>query len=161
MKANHLSSWEQEEYLLNERTPQMLRHLAECPECRDAVAHLQQTIGMFRSAAVEYSALSLATHPQQALATDRRPAAFFSLRWAFAGLVPLLLLVLALLPLHISTPMKVHPAAPISDDALLEQVDEQLSVAVPSSMELLTHLVSADSRNAGQPGARSSIVQSN
>ena len=35
-------------------------------------------------------------------------------------------------------------AAQISDDALLEQVDEQVSVAVPSSMESLTHLVSAD-----------------
>ena len=37
MKTNHLSPWEQEEYVLNQRTPEMLRHLTECAGCRAAV----------------------------------------------------------------------------------------------------------------------------
>ena len=67
------------------------------------------------------------------------------LRWAVAAVLPLLLLVFALLSLHLSSPRPVHPAAEISDDALLEQVDQQVSVAVPSSMESLTHLVTTES----------------
>jgi hypothetical protein len=56
--------------------------------------------------------------------------------------------VLALLSFHPATPRPAQSAAvAISDDALLEQVDEQLSVAVPSSMESLTHLVSTESSN--------------
>ena len=34
MKINHLSPWEQEEYVLGQRTPEMLRHLTECAGCR-------------------------------------------------------------------------------------------------------------------------------
>jgi hypothetical protein len=93
------------------------------------------------------------------------------MRWAFAAAIPLVLLLLALLPLrlfHISSPQTTHPAvqisvAQISDDALLEQVDEQVSVAVPSSMESLTHLVSADKNSGAASAAAGSkhIVQNN
>ena len=72
--------------------------------------------------------------------------------------------VLALLPFHFSTsPRVAHPASQISDDALLEQVDEQVSVAVPSSMESLTHLVSTQNSAgsaAAAPGSKH-IVQTN
>lgn len=160
MKTNHLSDWQQEEYLLDQDlfaqgSPQMLRHLAECSECRDSIAHLERTIGLFRTTAVEYSALSLAGRPRQTFPGRQAPLAAF--RWAFAALVPLLLLVLAMMPMHLSPPKVVPTNAPMSDDALLEQVDEQLSVAVPSSMESLTHLVTTESGN----GERSKpIVQS-
>jgi anti-sigma factor RsiW len=144
MKTTHLTDWEQEEYLLGERTPQMLRHLAECGDCRGTVERMQHGVALFRSAAVEWSTESLATRPQQLqIIPDRRLPV---LRWALAAAIPLVILLLALLPLRLSSPRAVHPAAAaaISDDALLDQVDEQLSVAVPSSMESLTHLVSAD-----------------
>ena len=51
----------------------------------------------------------------------------------------------------------------MSDDALLEQVDEQLSVTVPASMESLTHLVSTESSSGADADARGSkpIVQTN
>jgi hypothetical protein len=90
-----------------------------------------------------------------------------ALRWGLAAAIPLVLLLLALLPLHLfhlSSPQATRPAvqisaAQISDDALLEQVDEQVSVTVPSSMESLTHLVSTDNTKAAAGSKH--IVQTN
>jgi hypothetical protein len=148
--TNHLSAWEQEEYVLDQRTPQMLRHLSECAGCRAAVARLDQGVALFRGAAVEWSTECLASRPQrlQIVSGRRLPA----LRWAVAAALPVLLLVLGLLPFHFSNPGPAQPVAQISDDALLDQVDEQLSVAVPSSMESLTHLVSTESSNKSTQG---------
>ena len=163
MKTNHLSTWEQEEYVIDRPTPQTLRHLAECAGCRAAVERLQYGVAAFRSAAVEWSSESLAARPQQLTmaAARRRPVA--ALRWAMAAVVPLVLLVLVLLPLHWSSPRPAHPTASMSDDALLEQVDEQLSVTVPASMESLTHLVSTESSSGTDSDARGGkpIVQTN
>jgi hypothetical protein len=163
MKTNHLSPWEQEEYVLNQRTPEMLRHLTECAGCRAAVARLEHGVAIFRSAAVEWSSECLATRPQQ-LNTARRGFPVLALRWAVAAVLPVLLLVFALVSFHPSSPRPVQRAADISDDALLEQVDQQLSVAVPSSMESLTNLVTTETRNGSvATSARGSkhIVQTN
>jgi anti-sigma factor RsiW len=173
MKTYHLSAWEQEEYVLNQGTeqqsPQVLRHLAECAACRSAVAQLEHGVAVFRSAAVEWSSECLATRPQQLQSVPLRKFSIALMRWGFAASVPLVLLLLALLPLHLfhlSTPQITRPAvqisaAQISDDALLEQVDEQVSVAVPSSMESLTHLVSADNSSGTATAGSKHIVQTN
>jgi anti-sigma factor RsiW len=173
MKTDHLSAREQEEYILNQGTeqqsPQVLRHLAECVACRAEVARLEHGVTIFRSAAVEWSSQCLATRPQQPQSVPLRKLPIIAMRWGFAAAVPLVLLLLALLPLHLfhlSTPQTTHPAvqisaAQISDDALLEQVDEQVSVAVPSSMESLTHLVSADNTSGTATAGSKHIVQTN
>ncbi len=153
MKTSHLTTWEQEEYLINPRAPQLLRHLAECAECRAAVEPLEHGVGIFRHAAVEWSEQTLATRPQPRLTARTRGLPVYALRWAFAAVVPLLLLVLALVPFHLSNSRPPQPADAISDDALLDQVDQQLSVAVPLSMESLTHLVSADSGSSSGTAA--------
>ena len=99
MKTTHLSPWEQEEYVIDRPTPQMLRHLSECAECRGAVEGLQRSTAVFRSAAMEWSAESLAARPRQLLATGaRRPVT--ALRWAIAAVLPLVLMVLVFLGLH-------------------------------------------------------------
>ena len=61
----------------------------------------------------------------------------------------------------ITLPPGVAPTG--SDDALLDQVDEQVSVAVPSSMESLTHLVSTGSNSSAASSERGSrhLVQTN
>jgi anti-sigma factor RsiW len=168
MKTDHLSAWEQEEYILNQGTepqsPQVLRHLVECAPCRAEVARLEHGIAAFRSAGVEWSSQCLATRPQQLQSVSLRKLSISFMRWGFAAAVPLVLLLLALHLLHFSSPQTTHPAvqisaAQISDDALLEQVDEQVSVAVPSSMESLTHLVSADNSTATAGSKR--IAQTN
>jgi anti-sigma factor RsiW len=173
MKTDHLSAWEQEEYILNQGTeqqsPQVLRHLAECSACRAEVARLEHGVAIFRSAAVEWSSQCLATRPQQLQTVSLRRFSISAVRWAFAAVVPLVLLLLALLPLHLfhlSSPQVTRPvvqisAAQISDDALLEQVDEQVSVAVPSSMESLTHLVSADNSSGTATAGSKHFVQTN
>jgi hypothetical protein len=155
MNTTHLSPWEQEECIIDRPTPQMLRHLSECAECRGAVEGLERSAAIFRSAAMEWSAASLAARPRQLLVATgaRRPVA--ALRWAIAVALPVVLTVLVFLGLHHGA----RPNGPVAvinttsteanneanrDDALLEQVDEQLSVAVPASMESLTHLVSTE-----------------
>jgi hypothetical protein len=151
MNANHLSVWEQEEYILQQSADQRtLRHLEECAQCRDSVARLEDGLAIFRGAAMKWSAECLEARPApRHFVSEQRPSNF---RWAFAAVIPLVLLLLALLPLHLSTPPPSRPAAQMSDDALLEQVDEQVSVTVPSSMESLTHLVSAGT-DAGDTGS--------
>ncbi len=156
MKTTHLSPWEQEECVIERPTPQMLRHLNECAECRGAVLSLQNSAAIFRSAALVWSAETLAARPRPLLSPEgaRRPVP--ALRWVFAAVLPLVLLVLVFLGLHPSRRLlrpvvAVHTAN--TDDALLEQVDEQLSVAVPASMESLTHLVSTD----GSSGAGGNV----
>jgi anti-sigma factor RsiW len=159
MNTDHLSAWEQEEYLLDQRTPQMLRHLTECAECRAAVERLDRGVAGFRTAAMAWSSECLAARPQQQQFVPVRRMPAIALRWSVAALIPLVLLILALVPFHVSTPPQ--PVAQISDDALLDQVDEQVSVAVPSSMESLTHLVSTQSSSGAVTSAPGSkhIVQ--
>ena len=161
MNSNHLSAWEQEEYVLDQRTPQMLRHLTECDQCRAAVAQLEHGLGVYCKAAVQWSAESLATRPQQFITARRQP--ILSLRWAMAAIIPIVLVLIALLPFRASSPRPAQPAAQIrndaGDDALLDQVDAQISAAVPSSMESLTHLVSTSNGTAAKGSKQ--IVQSN
>jgi hypothetical protein len=159
MNSNHLSAWEQEEYVIEQRTPEMLRHLTECAHCRAAVEELEQSLIGFRTAAMQLSSQCLAERPQRHFVVSARQLPPY--RWAFAALIPLLLLILVLLPFHRSTPSR--PVAHMSDDALLDQVDEQVSVAVPSSMESLTHLVSTGSASRGDTSAPGSkrLVQNN
>jgi predicted anti-sigma-YlaC factor YlaD len=164
MNTNHLSAWEQDEYILTQGTdlqaPQMIRHLAECAECRAAVERLEHGVGIFRSAAVEWSSQCLATRAQQPYAVSVRRFPVVAMRWALAA-IPLVLLALVLFSLHVPSPHAAQPLQQMSDDALLDQVDEQVSVAVPSSMESLTHLVSTQSSaNAAAQGAKH-IVQTN
>jgi anti-sigma factor RsiW len=158
--TNHLSAWEQEEYVLDQRTPQMLHHLADCADCRAAVAQLEHGVAVFRNAAVDWSAECLAARPRQLQFAAMRRLSTPAIRWAIAAVVPLvLLLLLALIPVHYSRP--AHPTAQITDDALLEQVDEQVSVAVPSSMESLTHLVSTESSSGAAASGSKHVVQTN
>jgi anti-sigma factor RsiW len=168
MKTDHLSAWEQEEYILNQgaeqQDPQVLRHLAECGDCRAEVARLEHGVAIFRSAAVDWSSHCLATRPQQLQSVPLKRFSMAAMRWGLAAAVPLVLLLLALHIYHLSGPAITRPAvqisaAQISDDALLEQVDEQVSVAVPSSMESLTHLVSA--HNSSAAAGSKHIVQTN
>lgn len=174
MKTTHLSPWEQEECIIDRPTPQMLRHLNECEACRGAVEDLERSTASFRVAAVQWTGESLAARPWQLLATAgaRRPV--IALRWAIAAVLPVVLTVLVFLGLH-AGPRSTRPVAAINsasteankeanrDDALLEQVDEQLSVAVPASMESLTHLVSTESGSGADVGARGGkpVVQTN
>jgi hypothetical protein len=106
MNTNHLSAWEQEEYVLQQKADQQkLHHLGECAQCRDAVERLEHGLAIFRGAAMKWSSECLAARPVQLQpVSGRRP---HLLRWAVAAMVPLLLLLLALSSLHLSAPRPV------------------------------------------------------
>jgi predicted anti-sigma-YlaC factor YlaD len=150
MNEQHLSAFEQEEYILGQQTPEMVRHLANCAHCRAAVSHVEDGLAAFRSAAVDWSEAAASTRSWH-MPSATRFLPVTAMRWAVAGVLPVILMVLALLAFHTPAPRSTQPVASISDDALLDQVDDQVSVSVPSSMESLTHLVSAE----GASGARS------
>jgi predicted anti-sigma-YlaC factor YlaD len=148
MNENHLSAFEQEEYILGERTPEMVRHLANCAPCRTAVARVEDGLAVFRSAVVDWSEASSSNRSWH-MPSNTRFLTVTAMRWAVAGVLPVILMVLALLAFHSPAPRPTPQQASISDDALLEQVDDQVSVSVPSSMESLTHLVTAEGGRAG------------
>ena len=157
MKSTHLSTWDQEEYVLGQRTPEMVRHLAQCSSCFTEVERMERGIALFRESATVWSAECLEVHPLQLPAFAPRPIAAMPM-WAWA--VAAILFLLVLLPFgyqrvrsaanHQSAQVT---AAPNSDDALLQQVDEEASVDVPSAMEPLAHLVSTSNGSAGVTGA--------
>lgn len=165
MNEDHLSAFEQEEYILGEQTPEMVRHLGSCAACRAAVSRAEDGLAAFRSAAVDWSDANAATRSWH-MPSSTRFLPFTAMRWAVAGVLPVILMVLALLAFHPPAPRPAPPQAAISDDALLEQVDDQVSVSVPSSMESLTHLVSTED-NRARLGSRQSesgskaLVESN
>jgi anti-sigma factor RsiW len=161
MNTNHLTERDQEEYVLGQRTPAMVQHLAHCAPCQAAVARLEQGVQLFRSAALEWSAQSFEKRPLRHV--PAAPVAGNALFPAWQWTVAACLLFLALLPAYFSVQRAhqheaaVHPAAvqvaPISDDALLQQVDEEVSESVPASMEPLTHLVTTDREAASHASA--------
>jgi hypothetical protein len=172
MKTSHLSAWEQEEYLLAPH-PEATQHLAQCAACQAGVDQLRQGVTLFRTSALEWSAMQQTSRVDSSRAAFSKPTLVSSgqasghpswqltpaLKWALAAL----LLLLALLPLSRSLLQKplstarTAPAAALTDDALLQQVDEQVSEAVPDSMESLTHLVTTHQVTT-TPGAGSTAA---
>lgn len=162
MNEDHLSAFEQEEYILGQQTPEMVRHLGSCSQCRDTVSRMEDGLAAFRSAAVIWSETCSSARSWHIPPSARSLPAV--MRWAMAGVAPLILMVLALLAFHAPAPWPAPQQASLSDDALLDQVDDQVSVSVPTSMESLTHLVTAEDDRArgSHSGPRSkALVQNN
>ena len=154
MDTTHLTQWDQEEYVLGQRTPAIVHHLERCSDCQAAVARLEQGVQLFRQSATQWSAECIENRPERHFRSMPAAAAHHEFRWALA----VLLIVLCLLPLYF---LRTHTAKPekqlgstaasttITDDALLQGVDDEVSFAVPSSMEPLTHLVTTSITRTG------------
>ncbi len=165
MNWTHLSKWDQEEYVLGQRTPAMVRHLAQCSACQAGVASLEEGIEIFRTSAVQWSADCIETRGRRAARPVAIRAGFHAFRWAFAAV----LLLLAVFPLYYLATRDWKPqrhivaraveAPAISDDALLQQVDDEVSVEVPSSMEPLTHLVATKNSNVNAASSTGGLAR--
>lgn len=162
MKETHLSAWDQEEYVLGQRTPEMVRHLSQCAACFGEVEKMERGLAIFRESATTWSAEQLEAHPPVRRIHAGTPVAHRSMMpvwgWALAALVLMAIMLqfgyrqshhTDLQSAHVGTPIKA-----ISDDALLQQVDEEVSIDVPSSMEPLTHLVTTSGAVANDPARR-------
>jgi anti-sigma factor RsiW len=123
-------------------TPAQL-HLADCMQCQDDFASLEQSLANFRVAATNYALLN--TPPRPAIGRSAHRS-FFAVRrivWA-TGLASVLAVTgVTLSTLHKQAPPSTPPVPtaaaqqPVSDEALLQDIDSDLSTSVPPSLEPL------------------------
>lgn len=141
--SRHLSSQRISMWAIGERTPDEERHVQECPLCAAEVASLETALSRFRGSVRQWSERQGSAGTLQAAQPRFRwtPA-----RWALAAAA---LLLVATVPVYRSTRHpQAGPKLAEADVLLLEQVDAQVSQAVPRPMEPLLKLVSWDPLSA-------------
>jgi hypothetical protein len=146
---SHLSSEQLERALAGRPAPEVVQHLKKCARCNEDIAATGALLAGFRNAATgaaeEYRRLA------PARASKRMPR----MAWALAA---------AALFVGVGAPLAVHhrnagrvitgevaatqPA--ISDEALLENVQDDLSASVPKSLLPLANTSTKDSATAQQ-----------
>ena len=120
------------------------QHLANCLVCTTELANLRDSITLFRDASTACAHQRLAEHHANNVALTPRPQAFFHpIYWATAAAM----ILAAAIPLTLHRPSQPPPApvatvttaAPAvqSDEALLEEINQEISAPVPSSMKPL------------------------
>jgi hypothetical protein len=140
--------------MIGQHTPQEEHHVRECPECSAELARLEGSLSLFRGSVRQWS-------DRQSSVPD--PAAWkpAPTRTGFIGpprlwaLVTAMVLMLAVIPIYRDAQHKQREAALAQADAILmEQVDDQLSRAVPTPMEPLVKLVpwSSEESNTEEGG---------
>jgi hypothetical protein len=142
--SRHLSSREVSQWMIGERTPQQEQHVRQCPECGAEVARMEAALGLFRGSVRHWSEGQRGAEPPAigSVVPARRGSWAQPLRWA---LVAATLLVLAAVPVYRNVQERQRQAEIARADALLlEQVDAEVSRAVPRPMEPLVKLVSWD-----------------
>ena len=142
--SQHLSARQISLWMIGERTPQQEQHVRECPECGAELGRLEASLALFRGSVRHWSDGQVRV--PRPLAPIRRsrgyPARPLPVRWA---LVAATLLVLAAVPIYRNAQDRQRQAEMARADALLlEQVDAEVSRAVPRPMEPLVKLVSWD-----------------
>jgi hypothetical protein len=119
-------------------------HLLCCTECAAELASLRGSIAMFREASSAYAEKELCSHPQAAVPGRRPFSPALEPGWCVAAAAVALA---ALLPAQWMRQHRPLPAptaftaagvssAP-SDEALLDEVDREMSASVPASMQPL------------------------
>ena len=139
----HLTEQQVLAWQLNEQTPEQAAHVAECSECRAEVEGLQSSIAVFRSSMVAWSEAHESRAVRPVWNAPRN-------RWfqpAFQWVAAAALLVGVAAPFYTHRVMEQHREEQAqqrarADQALLEQVDQEVSQTVPDTMEPLTDLVS-------------------
>ena len=135
--SQHLSSQEISQWMIGERTPQQEQHVRQCSECGAEVARMEAALGLFRDSVRHWSDGQVRV--PRPLTPEPRPQ---PIRWA---LVAAALLVLAAVPIYRNAQDRQRQAEIARADALLlEQVDAEVSRAIPRPMEPLVKLVSWD-----------------
>lgn len=126
---SHLSAEEFSDWLAGARDPGCAEHVAQCGECSCEIGRLEAALSDFREAVGNWSA------PPERIA-ERRPR--HAGRWALAAAVAIVLAAGPIVYRHQRHEAEMARA----DAALLEQVDAEVSEAVPSPMEPLVQMVS-------------------
>jgi hypothetical protein len=114
---------------------QVEQHVRDCPECRQELLRLEETLSQFGGSVRAWSDRQGAA----ALPVAWKPPRPQPLRWV---LVLGALFVLATVPVYRTAMDRRQAEQARSDAILLEQVDAALSRTVPAPMEPLARLVS-------------------
>jgi len=120
-------------------------HLAECANCRQEFAALGDALGNFRLAANGIALTHEAIRRPQAHATGKPERRYFRpAAWATGLATATLVLAGSLTALHRYTAIEHAPVAvavpahdSISDEALLQDIDSDLSASVPEPLKPL------------------------
>ena len=142
--SQHLSSREVSQWIIGERTPQQEQHVRQCPECGAELARMEAALALFRGSVRHWRGRQSRAEPPAigSISPVRRGSRIQPVRWA---LVAAALLVLAAVPIYRNAQETQRQAEIARADALLlEQVDAEVSRAVPRPMEPLVKLVSWD-----------------
>ncbi|HXS97131.1 MAG TPA: hypothetical protein VN736_21190 [Candidatus Limnocylindrales bacterium] len=155
MKA-HLTGRQVDSWLCGDATAEMEAHARECAECREQVQRLSATLRDFRAAAVEFSeSQGGEAAPAGWSPAESRGFRIPSLRWAAAAAAVLVLTTAV--PLYRSAQERRQAEAAAeaakaarADSLLLQEVDYEISRAVPAPMEPLVALMARPNRR-GNP----------
>ena len=131
----HLSPDDISRWFAGERSPKLQRHAGECEECSARLDRMESAIAEFRRSVHDWSAAQLASAPHIAW---RPRVHHMARRWILAAAS---LLILASGPAYWHFRQQARAAEIARANALLEQVDAEISRAVPQTMEPLVNLV--------------------
>ncbi|AXC15353.1 hypothetical protein ACPOL_6109 [Acidisarcina polymorpha] len=146
----HLTSNEISRLLVEGSWLEAEEHLRQCRNCQAQLAGIKEPLVAFRTAVMDWSEAqeSKPIRETETSLTVRERLSFMnwapalSLAFALAVLAALLVSPAAFHPA--SAPLQAGLAAP-SDTVLMEQVDQEVSEAVPDALAPLTDLVSWES----------------
>jgi hypothetical protein len=141
--TEHLSEKRMAGWVCGERTPEDAQHVQECAQCGTEIARMASALGHFRSAVRGWSdgRCEGALQAVRAQGAHRGQARVW-FRWPLIAAAAVLLSVV---PVYKTVRERQQAAQALADAQLLEQVDREVSQAVPSPMEPLAQLVSWDS----------------
>jgi len=155
--TNHLTDEQLAAWLLGEAPRDTYVHLESCTQCHAEALQLQDGISRYAIATRQQSARAQSVRlagnfaPRKALILHR-------LRWAGAGVLAMLLAaqtawMMKPAPVAISapvasTPVVSQPAAQMSDDELLEAVNNDLSREVPLALAPVSAITTARNKIA-------------
>jgi hypothetical protein len=131
----HLSPEDISRWFAGERSGEVQRHAGECEACSARLDRMQSAMAEFRGSVHDWSAAQSAAAPPIVWAA---PVRHLARTWILAAAS---LLILASGPAWWHYRQQARAAEMARADALLQQVDAEISRAVPQTMEPLVSLV--------------------
>jgi hypothetical protein len=131
----HFSPEDISRWFAGERSPELQRHAGECEACSARLDGMESALAEFRGSVHDWGAAQSAAAPR---IVWRAPVRHLVRAWILAAAS---LLILASGPAWWHYRQQARAAEMARADALLQQVDAEISRAVPQTMEPLVSLV--------------------
>jgi hypothetical protein len=163
----HLSPEQLSEWVLGERSNQVIRHVTSCATCQTQIKQFEEILGGFRASVREWSEEQLPSSSpviSSKIIPSRRGRPY---AWAVTAVYVMAALVVVVLLRHgsmwqafNSPPMATESAhvdmqpqvSAKEEAALFAQIDQEISRTVPAAMDPLSKLVAGDGARAKVTG---------